>query len=98
MVLQYYNYNDAPAISLQGRNADGTTRGTPHYKANRAQDSASTAGLLGSETVVAYKSLKAAGLSPQAAKCATLKARGYFKGIGASSGTSTVTPSKRRKK
>jgi len=91
-----YNYNDAPAISLQGRNPDGTTRGTPHYKANRAQDKASTAGLLGSETVVAFNSLRAAGLSPKAAKCATLQARGYFTGIEANAGTSTATPSKRR--
>lgn len=91
-----YDYNAAPAISLQGRNPDGTTRGTPHYGANRAQDNASSAGLLGSETVVAYNSLKAAGLSPAAAKCATLRARGYFKGIGAGAGTPTITPSKRK--
>ncbi|WP_315855625.1 RHS repeat-associated core domain-containing protein [Burkholderia contaminans] len=93
--LPDYNYNAAPAISLQGRNEDGTTRGTPHYMANRTQDNASAAGTLGSETVVAYNSLKAAGLSPKAAKCAVLKARSYFSGIGASAGSRTVTPSKR---
>ncbi|MGS7254209.1 RHS repeat-associated core domain-containing protein, partial [Pseudomonas anuradhapurensis] len=90
-----YGYNDAPAISLQGRNPDGTTRGTPHYRANRTQDNASTAGVLGSETVVAYNSLRSAGLSPMAAKCATLQARKYFTGIGSGAGTTTQTPSKR---
>ncbi|MCA8277955.1 RHS domain-containing protein, partial [Burkholderia sp. AU30280] len=93
--LPGYDYNAAPAISLQGRNADGTTRGTPHYMANRAQDKASVAGTLGSETVVAFNSLKAAGMSPKAAKCAVLNARGYFSGIGAGAGSSTKTPSKR---
>jgi uncharacterized protein RhaS with RHS repeats len=93
--LPNYDYNDAPAISLQGRNADGTTRGTPHYRANRTQDNASAAGTLGSETVVAFNSLKAAGLSSKAAKCAVLRARGYFSSIGANAGSGTDTPSKR---
>jgi RHS repeat-associated protein len=93
--LPNYDYNDAPAISLQGRNADGTTRGTPHYRANRTQDNASAAGTLGSETVVAFNSLKAAGLSSKAAKCAVLRARGYFSSIGANAGSGTNTPSKR---
>jgi len=92
-----YNYNDAIAVSLQGRNADGSTKGTAHYKANRAQDGSGRAGTLGSETVVAFNSLKAAGLSPQAAKCATLKARGYLSSIGASAGSATQTPKRRRK-
>ncbi|WP_245587357.1 RHS repeat-associated core domain-containing protein, partial [Comamonas composti] len=91
-----YHYDDAPAISIQGRNKDGTTRGTPHHAANRAQDASSKAGLLGSETVVAYNSLKAAGLSSAAAKCLTLQARTYFKGIGAHAGTSTTTPKRRK--
>lgn len=93
--LPNYNYNDAPAIGLQGRNAEGTTRGTPQYRANRTQDNASPAGTLGSETVVAFNSLKAAGLSSKAAKCAVLRARGYFSRIGANAGSGTTTPSKR---
>ena len=36
--LPKYDYNDAPAVVLQGRNADRTTRGTPHYLASRVQD------------------------------------------------------------
>lgn len=91
-----YDCNAAPAISLQGRNPDGTTRGTPHYAANRVQDKAPGGGLMGSETVVAYKSLKAAGLSPAAAKCATLQARSYFRSIGAYAGTATITPLRRK--
>ena len=94
--LKGYDYNDAIAISIQGRNPNGTTRGTPHYNANQVQNTAKNGGLLGSETVVAFKSLRAAGLSPQAAKCATLKARGYLEGIGSGAGTSTQIPSKRK--
>jgi hypothetical protein len=73
---------------------------TSHYLdlANRAQDSSSKAGILGGETVVAYNSLRAAGLSPKAAKCATLKARSYLSGLGATSGTTTNQLSRRKGK
>ena len=92
-----YKYNHAIAISIQGRNPDGSTRNTPHYRANRAQDNSSKAGILGAETVVAYNSLRAAGLSAKAAKCATLEARKYLIGLGANAGSSTNQPSRRRK-
>lgn len=39
--LPNYDFNDPPAVSLQGRDADGTTRGTPHSRSNRTQDNAS---------------------------------------------------------
>uniref|UniRef100_UPI00300B45F6 RHS repeat-associated core domain-containing protein n=1 Tax=Acinetobacter guillouiae TaxID=106649 RepID=UPI00300B45F6 len=94
--IKDYNYYDAIAVSIQGRNDDNTTTGTPHYKANRAQDASSKAGLLGSETVVAFKSLRAAGLSAKAAKCATLKARSYLSGLGASAGSTTNILSRRK--
>lgn len=48
------------------------------------------------ETIVAYKALKAAGLSSKASKCATLKARQYLTGLGSSSGTTTVIPKNRK--
>ncbi|WP_290004329.1 RHS repeat-associated core domain-containing protein [Faucicola atlantae] len=96
--ISKYKYNDAIAISIKGRNIDGTTKGTSHYLANRAQDSSSKAGILGGETVVAYNSLRAAGLSPKAAKCATLKARSYLSGLGATSGTTTNQLSRRKGK
>ena len=92
-----YKYNHAIAISIQGRNPDGSTRNTPHYRANRAQDNSSKAGILGAETVVAYNSLRAAGLSAKAAKCATLEARKYLIGLGANAGSSTNQLSRRRK-
>ncbi|MBF1277589.1 MAG: RHS domain-containing protein, partial [Neisseria sp.] len=92
-----YKYNHAIAISIQGRNPDGSTKNTPHYRANRAQDNSSKAGILGAETVVAYNSLRAAGLSAKAAKCATLEARKYLIGLGANAGSSTNQLSRRRK-
>ena len=92
-----YKYNHAIAISIQGRNPDGSTRNTPHYRANRAQDNSSKAGILGAETVVAYNPLRAAGLSAKAAKCATLEARKYLIGLGANAGSSTNQLSRRRK-
>ncbi|WP_228140723.1 RHS repeat-associated core domain-containing protein [Acinetobacter sp. TGL-Y2] len=94
--IKDYKYYDAIAVSIQGRNENKTTTGTPHYKANRAQDASSKAGLLGSETVVAFKSLRAAGLSAKASKCATLKARSYLSGLGASAGSSTNILSRRK--
>jgi len=94
--LKDYEYNDAIAISIQGRHSNGKVIGTPHHGANLAQINGGKGGLLGSETVVAYKSLRSAGLSPKAAKCATLKARGYLKNIGAGSGTTTLTPKNRK--
>ena len=92
-----YKYNHAIAISIQGRNPDGSTRNTPHYRANRAQDNSSKAGILGAETVVAYNPLRAAGLSAKAAKCATLEARKYLIGLGANAGSSINQLSRRRK-
>ena len=94
--IKGYDYNEAIAISIQGRNLNGTTRGTPHYNANQIQNTAKTGGILGSETVIAFKALRAAGLSPQAAKCATLKAREYLHHIGGNAGTTTQIPSKRK--
>lgn len=47
-----YKYNHAIAISIQGRNPDGSTRNIPHYRANRAQDNSSKAGILGAEIVL----------------------------------------------
>lgn len=96
--IKKYNYYDAVAISLKARNSNKTTKGTPHYLANRAQDNSSKAGVLGAETVVAYNSLKAAGLSSKAAKCATLKARNYFTSLGANAGTTTKQLSRRKGK
>jgi len=96
--LKNYNTSDAITVSIEGRNQDGKTKGTPHYRANQSQNNSSTAGLLGSETVVAFNSLRAAGLSPAASKCATLKARGYLTGLGASAGTTTLTPAARARR
>jgi hypothetical protein len=54
---------------------------------------------LGSETVVAYKALKAAGITdPKVAKCAVLKARGFLAGKGMNAGTSTYIPKSRKVK
>ena len=93
--LKDYDYYDAPAVILQGRNADGTTRGTPHYKANRVQDQRG-GGTLAAERRIAYKAVRTAGLTPDQARCTLMKADPYFSGIGASA-TSTTTVPRRRK-
>ncbi|MQT57173.1 RHS repeat protein, partial [Pseudomonas sp. FSL R10-0399] len=91
-----YNRNSAIAITLQGRNADRTTRGSQHYNASQAQNNSSSGGLVGSETVVAFKALRSAGIGSHESKCAVLKARGYLGGLGASAGTTTNLPQNRR--
>ncbi|MCC4104760.1 hypothetical protein [Serratia ureilytica] len=67
-----------------------STKGMPHFNVSQVQNNSVGGGLLGSETVIAFKALRAAGLGPQEAKCATLKARGYLTGIGANAGTTTI--------
>ena len=92
--LPKYDYNDAPAVVLQGRNADRTTRGTPHYLASRVQDQKG-GGSLVSERRIAYKAIRRAGLSPEEAKCTIMKADSYFSGIGASATSITNIPKRR---
>ena len=93
--LPNYNYYDAPAVVLQGRNADGTTRGTPHYKANRVQDQRG-GGSLAAERRIAYKAVRRAGLSPKQSRCSLMKADSYFSGIGASAASNTTVPKRRK--
>ncbi|WP_080419960.1 RHS repeat-associated core domain-containing protein [Burkholderia ubonensis] len=93
--LPKYGYYDAPAIVLQGRNEDGRTRGTPHYKANRVQDQAG-GGTLAAERRIGYKAIRRAGLTPDQARCALMKADGYFSGIGASGASATTIPKRRK--
>nr|WP_301286269.1 RHS repeat-associated core domain-containing protein [Serratia nevei] len=95
--LPHYKREDAMTVIIQGRNPDRTTTGTPHYNASRVQNTSQAGGMLGSETVVAFKALRAAGLGPKEAKCATLKARGYLAGLGGSAGSSTKIPKSRRR-
>ena len=91
-----YKHRSAVAITLQGRNADGTTRGTPHYNASQTQNNSTAGGLVGSETVIGFKALRSAGVGSQESKCAVMKARGYLSGLGANSGTRTNFPKNRR--
>ena len=93
--LPNYNYYDAPAVVLQGRNADGTTRGTPHYKANRVQDQRG-GGSLAAERRIAYKAVRRAGLSPVESRCSLMKTDSYFSGIGASATSNTTVPKRRK--
>ncbi|GHT97289.1 hypothetical protein AGMMS49545_23830 [Betaproteobacteria bacterium] len=82
---------------MTGKNLDRSTTGTDHYNASQVQNTATTGGTLGSETVIAYKALRAANLDPKVSKCAVLKARGYLAGLGANAGTVTNIPKQRRK-
>ena len=91
-----YKHREAIAITLQGRNMDGTTRGTQHYKASQAQNNSASGGILGSETTIAFKALRSAGIGSKESKCAVLKARGYLSGLGANSGTTTNFPKNRK--
>lgn len=93
--LPKYGYYDAPAIVLQGRNEDGKTRGTPHYKANLVQDQAG-GGTLAAERRIGYKAIRRAGLTSDQARCALMKADGYFSGIGASGASATTIPKRRK--
>jgi hypothetical protein len=92
--LTSYKRGKAIAISLQGRNANGTTRGTPHYKANRVQDQAG-GGNLAAERRIGYKSMRKAGLTEEEAKCAMLEADNYLISLGFNSSTITPIPGNR---
>ncbi|WP_309475652.1 RHS repeat-associated core domain-containing protein [Pseudomonas sp. B21-032] len=93
--LPKYDYYDAPAVVLQGRNMDGTTRGTPHYNANRVQDQRG-GGSLAAERRIAYKAVRRAGLTSQQSRCSILKADAYFSDIGASATSNTTIPKRRK--
>lgn len=93
--LPNYSYNDATAIVLQGRNQDGTTRGTPHYKANRVQGQLG-GGTVSSEGRIGYKAMRRAGLNPEQARCAKMKADSYLSGIGANPSSKTTIPKPRK--
>ncbi|WP_375576637.1 RHS repeat-associated core domain-containing protein [Paracidovorax oryzae] len=92
--LPGYTRGAAVAISLQGRNADRTTRGTPHYNANRVQDQAG-GGTLAAERRIGYKSMRRAGLTEEQAKCAMLEADNHLIGLGLNPSTVTNIPGNR---
>ena len=95
--LGNYKRNQAVAIGLQGRKSptDKRTTGTPHYHANTVQRKAKGGGTIGSETVIAYRALRDAGLKADAAVCAIYKARAYLNKVGVTSKTATLIPKNR---
>lgn len=95
--LGNYKRNQAVAIGPQGRISptDKRTTGTPHYYANTVQRKAKGGGTIRSETVIAYKALRDAGLKADAAVCAIYKARAYLNKFGVTSKTATLIPKNR---
>ena len=94
--LAGYSKDDAIAIILQGRNPNGTTKGTPHYNASQVQKQRG-GGTLEAERRIAYKALRRAGLSEDESYCALMKADSYLSSIGATPKTATTYPKGRRK-
>jgi RHS repeat-associated protein len=90
-----YNKRNAPTIHLEG---SSKVKGTEHNLATEAQNSrrkVGDGGTYGSERKIAYRSLRAAGLSRSNAKAAVRKADSYFFDLGVTISTQTRIPYKR---
>ena len=96
--IKGYSTNDAIIVVMRARNKDNrTTKGTPHYRTQQVQRTASTGGTLRNEKMIAYHALKYAGLSPHVAGCLVIKAKEYLTSLGATDATPTSIPSGRKK-
>ena len=90
--LPGYSYDAAPAIQLEG---PSTKLGSPHYIATQVQAQAG-GGTFASETRIAYKALRQAGLSSEEARAAIEWGKQYFDSLGVTSATQTRIPLNRR--
>lgn len=91
--LPGYNTNHAPGVKLEG---PSTKIGTPHYAATQAQRQPG-GGTYGAERRIGYKSLRAAGYSPEDSRLEVLRADQYFESIGIDLNTPTRTVGNRKK-
>lgn len=91
--LKGYNRNDAPAIQLKG---SSSKIGTEHYKATQEQRK-SGGGTYSKERVIAYKSLRKAGITKKESKDSIKRADVYFDSIGVKADTKTRIPQNRKK-
>lgn len=90
-----YSKRDAPTIHLEG---SSKVKGTEHNLATEVQNARrklGDGGTYASERRIAYRSLRAAGLSRNDAKQAIKKADDYFTNLGVKSTTPTRIPYKR---
>ncbi|MGG7666647.1 DUF6443 domain-containing protein [Dyadobacter sp. BHUBP1] len=91
-----YNKADAPTIHLIGPAVDKTT---PHGKTREVQKNLNSGGgTYGSERKVAYRALRAAGLSRADSKVAVRKADDFFSKLGVNFDTPTSIPKDRIKR
>jgi len=90
--IRGYSYGRAPAINLRGSFQE---LGTPHYRATLYQTRASGRGTYGAERIVAYRSLRAAGLTKAQARATVQYADEYFRQLGVTEQTRTRIPGTR---
>jgi hypothetical protein len=91
--LPGYSRSRAPTVQLTG---PANNPATPHG-ATRGVQKQPGGGTLGSEARIAYKSLRAAGLSPARARTAVEETMQYFRNLGFDRSTVTRIPGDRRK-
>ncbi len=90
-----YSKREAPTIHLNG---SSKTKGTEHNLATQAQNNRrqlGDGGTYGAERRIAYRSLRAAGLTQNEAKEAIKQADTYFQSLGVTTSTTTRIPYKR---
>ncbi|TPI72109.1 RHS repeat-associated core domain-containing protein [Mesorhizobium sp. B2-8-9] len=87
-----YKTNEAPGVQLKG---PSNVPGTPHFLATQAQR-VNKAGTYGVERQIAYKALRAAGLTSEEARAEIENADRHFATLGVTPDTVTRTPSNRK--